>query len=114
MNPDETDIENDAMPTRADMLAAMTLCSTDAINNAWIYGRMPPDTCCGMHPAGCRENGTEGGLYRELMTAFTKHGLDQTSPISDPRTPFAEAANPHTPQQTLTTDLTLTPDRRPG
>ncbi|MEZ5919387.1 MAG: hypothetical protein R3D66_05630 [Alphaproteobacteria bacterium] len=64
------------------MLAAMALCSTDAINNAWIYAsqRMPPDLLWdAQRDAG--KNGTEGGLYRQLMTDFTKHGLDQTPPI---------------------------------
>lgn len=110
MDPNTTDTDM----TRADMRALIEQQGGHSVDNTWIYGRLPPGTCCGMHPAGCRENGPEGNLYSRLIKDFEAFGLQKTPSITDPKAPFAEAAKPPAQQPVIVADLNLTPDRRPG
>lgn len=80
------------------------------VNNSWVAGRMPPDTCCGLHPASEPDSGTPGfyDVYAhngDLMSVL-KEQLGE--PMANPTMAFGRAVT--APGFAETFDKTLTLD----
>ena len=80
------------------------------VSNPWVAGRMPPETCCGLHPAGDLETETPGffDVYAHAgdLMGILREGLGE--PLANPSLAFSRAVT--APGFAETYDKTFTLD----
>lgn len=103
------------MTVNSDEIEAQNLIQSvgdNHVNNAWIAGRMPPDTCCGLHPSADPDSGQPGfyDVYAHAgdLMAILKEQLGE--PMANPTLAFDRVASVTAPGFAETYDNNLTFD----